>query len=78
MSAAMTVLLMTVGEKLGIYKALAGAGPMTPAELAKKTVSRSAPFREWLSNQAATGYVTYDAASERFELPGGACLRTGR
>jgi SAM-dependent methyltransferase len=69
MSAAMTVLLMTVGEKLGIYKALARSGPVTPAELAKETGFAERYLREWLSNQAATGYVTYDAKSGRFELP---------
>ncbi len=69
LGAAMNAALVLIGEKLGLYKAMAGAGPMTPAELAKKTNTDERYVREWLSAQAAGGYVTYDAASQKFTLP---------
>jgi hypothetical protein len=48
---------------------MAGAGPMTSAELASKTGTAECYVREWLAAQAAGGYVTYDAASGRYTLP---------
>jgi SAM-dependent methyltransferase len=59
--------MVVIGEKLGLYKALAG-GPMTPAELAAKTKTDERYVREWLSSQAAGGYVTYDADARKFSL----------
>jgi SAM-dependent methyltransferase len=59
--------MVVIGEKLGLYKALA-AGPMTPAELASKTQTDERYLREWLASQAAGGYVTYDAKTEKFSL----------
>jgi len=59
--------LVVLGEKLGLYKALA-AQPMKPAELAKKTGTNERYVREWLNAQAAGGYVTYDADSGRYSL----------
>jgi 2-polyprenyl-3-methyl-5-hydroxy-6-metoxy-1,4-benzoquinol methylase len=67
--AAMNAALVVIGDKLGLYKAMAGAGPMTPEELAKKTGTSERYVREWLCAQAAGGFVTYDAASGRFTLP---------
>jgi SAM-dependent methyltransferase len=61
--------LVLIGEKLGLYKAMAGAGSLTPAALAKKTDTEERYVREWLSAQAAGGYVTYDAATGTFTLP---------
>jgi SAM-dependent methyltransferase len=69
MGAAVNAALINVGDKLGLYKAMAGAGPMTPAELAAKTKTHERYVREWLSAQAAGGFVTYDAASGTFTLP---------
>jgi hypothetical protein len=66
MGAAMNAALILVGDKLGLYKGMAGAGPMTPAELASKTKTHERYVREWLSAQAAGGFVTYDAASGRY------------
>ncbi len=60
---------MLIGDKLGLYREMADAGPMTPAELAKRTGTRERYVREWLSAQAAGGYVTYDSATGRFTLP---------
>ena len=69
MGAAMHAALIVIGDKLGLYKAMAGAGPLTPAELAAKTKTTERYVREWLNANAASGYVTYDAASKKFELP---------
>jgi SAM-dependent methyltransferase len=61
--------LMIVGDRLGLYKAMAGAGPLTPAELAAKTGTFERYIREWLNAHAAAGYVTYDPGTGKFELP---------
>src|SRR5215831_380266 len=60
--------LIRIGDKLGFYKALAAGGPQTAGELAKKTGTAERYVREWLSNQAAGGYVTYDPANGKFHL----------
>jgi ubiquinone/menaquinone biosynthesis C-methylase UbiE len=59
--------MVVIGEKLGLYKALA-AGPMSPAELASKTGTDERYLREWLASQAAGGYITYDDATNKFSL----------
>lgn len=59
--------MVVIGEKLGLYKALAN-GPMTSAELAAKTSTDERYVREWLSSQAAGGYVTYDKTGKKFSL----------
>jgi SAM-dependent methyltransferase len=69
MGAAMNAALIVVGDKLGLYKAMAGAGPLTSAELADKTKTTERYVREWLSAQAAGGFVDYDAATGKFTLP---------
>ena len=61
--------LVLIGDKLGLYRAMADGGPMTAAELAKRTGARERYVREWLSAQAAGGYVTYEPATGRFTLP---------
>jgi SAM-dependent methyltransferase len=68
LGAAISAVLVHVGDKLGLYKAMAGAGPLTPSELAAKTRTAERYVREWLCNQAAGGYVAYDAATGKFEL----------
>jgi SAM-dependent methyltransferase len=67
--AALSSSLAYIGQKLGLYKALAEGGPATPAELAARTQTAERYVREWLINQAASGYVEYDAAAGRFRLP---------
>jgi SAM-dependent methyltransferase len=57
------------GDRLGLYRALAGAGPLSPAELAERTATAERYVREWLSAQAAGGYVAYDPDSGRYTLP---------
>ena len=60
---------MVIGDKLGLYKALAGAGGLTPAELAARTKTSERYVREWCSAQAAAGYLTYEPSGGRFTLP---------
>src|SRR6202167_6299185 len=69
MGAAMNAALILVRDKVGLYKGMAGAGPMTSAELAEKTGTHERYVREWLAAQAAGGFVTYDAVAGRYTLP---------
>ncbi len=68
MGAAMHAALVVIGDKLGLYKAMAGAGWMTSAELAKKTDTAERYVREWLNSNAASGYVAYDPATQRYQI----------
>jgi SAM-dependent methyltransferase len=68
MAAAMTLLLMTIGDKLGIYKAMAGAGGLTAEQVATKTGLTERYVREWLGNQVASGYIEYDAGKKHYAL----------
>ncbi len=61
--------LVVMGDKLGWYRALAGAGPLTPADLASRTGTAERYVREWLNAQAAGGFVEYDPGSGRYTLP---------
>src|SRR6516165_2590098 len=67
--AGMSAALVVIGDKLGLYKAMAGAGPLTPTELAERTGTAERYVREWLGNQAASGYVEYDPAAGTYILP---------
>jgi winged helix-turn-helix protein/methyltransferase family protein len=59
-----------IGDKLGLYKAMSDFGrPITSQELANLTATAERYIREWLANQAAGGYLTYDSASQRYTLP---------
>lgn len=66
---AMTTLMTIVGDRLGLYTALAGAGPVTSDELAATTGLNPRLVREWLAAQTASAYVTYDPAPATYELP---------
>lgn len=68
-SATISAALVVMGDKLGLYKAMAAAGPLTSAELAQRTGTGERYVREWLANQAAGGYVTYDPATQSYTLP---------
>ncbi|HSY35146.1 MAG TPA: class I SAM-dependent methyltransferase [Acidobacteriaceae bacterium] len=59
--------MVVIGERLGLYKALAEE-PMDSAELARRTGTDERYVREWLSSQAAGGYVTYDEKTNQFSL----------
>jgi SAM-dependent methyltransferase len=60
--------MVVLGDRLGLYRAMAGAGPVSPAELAHATATSERYVREWLSAQAARGYITYEGDG-RFSLP---------
>src|SRR5947208_14057994 len=60
--------MVVIGDKLGLYRAMFGAGSLTPGELADRTGTAERYVREWLSAQAARGYVSYDGDG-RFSLP---------
>jgi SAM-dependent methyltransferase len=65
--AAVSAVLMLIGDELGLYRELA-KGKLTPAELAQRTGTNERYVREWLGNQAAGGYVDYDAKSDAYFL----------
>jgi SAM-dependent methyltransferase len=67
--ATLNTALVVMGDRLGLYQALAGAGPLSPAELAERTNTAERYVREWLNAQAAGGYVEYDPDSGRYTLP---------
>src|SRR5437764_15229442 len=60
--------LIVLGDRLGLYRAMAGAGPLTPAELAEKTGTTERYVREWLNAQAACGLVEYDSSNLRYHI----------
>src|SRR5713101_3343894 len=66
--AAMGTALVLLGDKFGLYKTLAGEGPLTAAELASRTGTAERYVREWAAAQAAAGYINYDSASTRFSM----------
>jgi len=68
MGAAMSAPLVVLGDRLGLYRALADRGPTTPEELAAETKTAPRLVREWLNAQAAAGNVDYDAAKSRYTL----------
>src|SRR5262249_59987360 len=68
LAAAISGLMLHLGDRLGLYRAMAGAGPVTPATLAQRTGTHERYVREWLGNQAAGGYVSYDPEEGTFEL----------
>jgi SAM-dependent methyltransferase len=67
LGAAVSAVLISIGDELGLYKALAKA-PLTPAQLATHTGTNERYIREWLANQAAGGYVDYDSAKGTYAL----------
>ncbi len=63
-------ILAYIGDKLGLYKAMSDFGkPITSQELANLTSTSERYIREWLANQAAAGYLTYDSSSQKYALP---------
>ena len=61
--------LIVIGDRLGLYKAMAQAGPVTASELAEKTGTAERYVREWLNAQAAGGFVEYTPETQRYLLP---------
>ena len=68
LGAAMGAPLVIIGDKLGLYKAMAAAGPLTAADLAARCGCAERYIREWLAAQAAAGYVDYDVAADQYLL----------
>ena len=68
-SATLTTILASIGDRLGLFKDLAGHGPTTSGELALRTGIQERYAREWLGGMASAGYVEYDPATHCFTLP---------
>ncbi|HEY1799086.1 MAG TPA: class I SAM-dependent methyltransferase [Stellaceae bacterium] len=66
---ASSVAMVRLGDALGLYKALHAKGPMTSQELAVVANVNERYLREWLANQAASNYLSYDPIDQRFALP---------
>lgn len=60
--------MISIGNRLGLYKAMAGAGPLTSRELAARTDCAERYVREWLNSQVAGGYISYHAISNTYEM----------
>jgi 2-polyprenyl-3-methyl-5-hydroxy-6-metoxy-1,4-benzoquinol methylase len=67
--ATLNTALVVMGDRLGLYRALADGGWLTSAELAASTATAERYVREWLGAQAAGGYVAYDPETHRYSLP---------
>jgi SAM-dependent methyltransferase len=68
LGAALSAALVVIGDRLGLYRAMRGGEPVSAEQLAERTGTDPRYVREWLSNQAAGGYVTYDPDGEEFFL----------
>ena len=68
MGAATSASLVLLGNKLGLYQALAADGPVDSTELAEQTGTTERYVREWLAAQAASGYIQHDAATGKFYM----------
>jgi len=67
-TAGYTGVMVSLGHKLGLYKAMAGAGPLSAKEVARRASCAERYVREWLNAQAASGYLGYHAVSDTYEL----------
>ena len=68
MGAAISAALVVIGDRLGLYRAMADGASLTAEQLAERTATTPRYVREWLCNQAAGGYIGYDPADEVFYL----------
>jgi len=68
LGASLSAALVVIGDRLGLYRAMADGRPVTPEQLAERTGTDPRYVREWLSNQAAGGYVSYDSGLDAFHL----------
>src|SRR5579864_2624505 len=68
-AAAATVVMAALGDRLGLFRQLADAGPATSGELAGRAGLSERYVREWLAGMRAAGYLEFDDADERFSLP---------
>jgi 2-polyprenyl-3-methyl-5-hydroxy-6-metoxy-1,4-benzoquinol methylase len=65
---ASSIAMVRMGDTLGLYRTLQAKGPLSSVELARAAKVDERYLREWLSNQAASNYLTYDAATQRFSI----------
>jgi hypothetical protein len=68
LGASLSAALILLGDELGLYKAMANTGPISPSQLALRTSTHERYVREWLAAQAAAGYVSYDGNTDRYYL----------
>jgi len=68
LGATLSAALVVIGDRLGLYRAMADGSPVTAQELASRTGTAPAYIRPWLANQAAGGYVCYDPASGEYSM----------
>jgi SAM-dependent methyltransferase len=61
-------IMISIGHRVGLYKAMAGAGPLSSREVASRAKCAERYVREWLNSQVAGGYVVYHAVSDTYEL----------
>ena len=66
---ASSVAMVRIGDSLGLYRALYVKGAMTAEELAAAVGVNERYLREWLANQAASNYLSYDPVTRQFALP---------
>ncbi len=69
LGATISAALIQVGDRLGLYRALAESGPLGSADLAQRTGASERYVREWLANQCASGYIEYRTESQTYLLP---------
>jgi hypothetical protein len=74
MTGAATTAMIAIGDQLGLYRALAGGGPATEDELAARTGLATRYLKEWLSQQAAAGFLSYREQNGRYTLPAEAAM----
>ncbi|MDQ3824962.1 MAG: SAM-dependent methyltransferase, partial [Actinomycetota bacterium] len=68
-AAALSGVTVSIGDRLGLYTAMAGAGPLTSQQVAASTALVERYVREWLAVQVASGYVEYDPVDKTYTLP---------
>ena len=69
LGATWSTVLVIIGDKLGLYKAMADSKPISSERLARRTGTNERYIREWLANQAASGYISYDSRTAKYILP---------
>jgi hypothetical protein len=75
-AAALTGVSVSIGDRLGLYTVMAGAGPLTSQQVATSAALVERYVREWLAVQVANGYVDYDPMEETCLTSGRRCSRT--
>jgi len=68
MASSLGAMMIILGDRLGLYKAMAESGPITSEELSAQTKTAERYIREWLASQAAAGYITYNSKDKTFSL----------